>query len=192
MKSTLYSRRLDKFFRTIPTRSATSSARRYRSDRHRGPLRCMGSAGVWRALLGIPIVPGGALFPSPLTPSRRAAATGLSSTALAWIPALHGGVRKGGQKFAERANIFHEYLPYAIVYGCVDRWANAFKDLGIEVGQPGYKSAPAIHRVELREQHEQLLQQHRSTWRRRRADRAAAALAAGFRWRRRGGGGGSW
>jgi uncharacterized membrane protein len=45
---------------------------------------------------------------------------------------------KERQKFAERANIFHEYLPYAIVYGCVDRWANAFKELGIEVGQPGY------------------------------------------------------
>lgn len=45
---------------------------------------------------------------------------------------------KERQKFAERANIFHEYLPYAIVYGCVDKWANAFKDLGIDVGQPGY------------------------------------------------------
>jgi uncharacterized membrane protein len=44
------------------------------------------------------------------------------------------------EKFAEKANIFHEYLPYAIVYGCVDRWAKVFQDLGIDVGEPYYYS----------------------------------------------------
>ena len=29
------------------------------------------------------------------------------------------------QRFAERTNIFHEYLPYAIIYGCVDTCAHA-------------------------------------------------------------------
>ena len=33
------------------------------------------------------------------------------------------------QRFAERENIFSAYLPYAIVFGCVERWANAFKDI---------------------------------------------------------------
>jgi uncharacterized membrane protein len=33
------------------------------------------------------------------------------------------------QRFAERENIFSDYLPYAIVFGCVDRWARAFKDI---------------------------------------------------------------
>jgi uncharacterized membrane protein len=33
------------------------------------------------------------------------------------------------QRFAERENIFAEYLPYAIVFGCVERWARAFKDI---------------------------------------------------------------
>jgi uncharacterized membrane protein YgcG len=41
------------------------------------------------------------------------------------------------QKFAEEENIFHEYLPYAIVYGCVDKWARAFEGLGVEQ-QPYY------------------------------------------------------
>jgi len=41
------------------------------------------------------------------------------------------------QRFAERANIFHEYLPYAIIYGCVDKWAHAFEGLG-EIEQPGW------------------------------------------------------
>lgn len=33
------------------------------------------------------------------------------------------------QAFNERANIFAEYLPYAIVFGAVDRWARAFRDI---------------------------------------------------------------
>ena len=33
---------------------------------------------------------------------------------------------KDRARFAERENIFSEYLPFAIVFGCVDRWARAF------------------------------------------------------------------
>lgn len=33
------------------------------------------------------------------------------------------------QRFNEKANIFAEYLPYAIVFGAVDRWARAFRDI---------------------------------------------------------------
>ncbi|HET9809679.1 MAG TPA: DUF2207 domain-containing protein, partial [Candidatus Limnocylindria bacterium] len=36
---------------------------------------------------------------------------------------------KERQRFAERENIFSEYLPYAIVFGCVEKWASAFKDI---------------------------------------------------------------
>ena len=36
---------------------------------------------------------------------------------------------KERQRFAERENIFSDYLPYAIVFGCVEKWANAFKDI---------------------------------------------------------------
>jgi uncharacterized membrane protein YgcG len=32
-------------------------------------------------------------------------------------------------RFAERALLFSEYLPYAVVFGCVDRWAKAFAGL---------------------------------------------------------------
>ena len=34
------------------------------------------------------------------------------------------------QEFNEQQNIFARYLPYAIVFGCVDKWARAFR--GIE------------------------------------------------------------
>ncbi|HUQ42407.1 MAG TPA: hypothetical protein VM052_07895, partial [Candidatus Limnocylindrales bacterium] len=39
---------------------------------------------------------------------------------------------KDRQRFAERENIFAEYLPYAIVYGCVDQWAKAFEGLDLK------------------------------------------------------------
>lgn len=32
-------------------------------------------------------------------------------------------------EFDERQNLFTEYLPYAIVFGCVDKWARTFADL---------------------------------------------------------------
>lgn len=40
------------------------------------------------------------------------------------------------QRFNEEAGIFQEYLPYAIVFGCVDRWAAAFERLGLKP-EPG-------------------------------------------------------
>ncbi len=36
------------------------------------------------------------------------------------------------QKFYEEEGIFEKYLPYAIVYHCVDKWAKVFSDLGID------------------------------------------------------------
>ncbi|MEX0616197.1 MAG: DUF2207 domain-containing protein [Candidatus Woykebacteria bacterium] len=36
------------------------------------------------------------------------------------------------QQFFERKNIFNEILPYAIVFGATEKFAKAFKDLGIE------------------------------------------------------------
>jgi uncharacterized membrane protein YgcG len=35
------------------------------------------------------------------------------------------------EKFAEEQNIFHDYLPYAIVFGCVKKWAETFAQLGL-------------------------------------------------------------
>jgi uncharacterized membrane protein YgcG len=43
---------------------------------------------------------------------------------------------KERQRFAEQQNIFSDYLPYAIVFQCVKKWAKAFEDLGIEPSAP--------------------------------------------------------
>lgn len=37
--------------------------------------------------------------------------------------------------FAEAEQLFVEYLPYAVVFGCVERWAQVFEDIGVDVGQ---------------------------------------------------------
>ncbi|MDQ3096662.1 MAG: DUF2207 domain-containing protein [Chloroflexota bacterium] len=47
--------------------------------------------------------------------------------------------------FAEREGIFSAYLPYAIVFGCVDRWAKAFEGLDREaaaVATGGWYAGP--------------------------------------------------
>ncbi|MGH9026643.1 MAG: DUF2207 domain-containing protein [Acidimicrobiia bacterium] len=36
---------------------------------------------------------------------------------------------KDRAQFAERAHLFSEYLPYAIVFGCTEQWAHAFEGL---------------------------------------------------------------
>ncbi|GIU99564.1 MAG: hypothetical protein KatS3mg014_1180 [Actinomycetota bacterium] len=35
-------------------------------------------------------------------------------------------------RFAEQENVFTRYLPYAIVFGCTEKWAKAFASLGAE------------------------------------------------------------
>ncbi|MBY5162242.1 DUF2207 domain-containing protein [Salsipaludibacter albus] len=35
--------------------------------------------------------------------------------------------------FAEKEQIFATYLPYAVVFGVVDRWAKAFADVGVDI-----------------------------------------------------------
>ena len=65
---------------------------------------------------------------SPFMPRRTAAGREL-------LRRTHGFKRymevaeKDRQRFAEKVSLFSEYLPYAIVFGCVDKWARAFKDL---------------------------------------------------------------
>jgi uncharacterized protein (TIGR04222 family) len=35
-------------------------------------------------------------------------------------------------RFQEKENIFSKYLPYAIVFGCTEKWAKAFEQLGLQ------------------------------------------------------------
>jgi uncharacterized membrane protein len=45
---------------------------------------------------------------------------------------------KDRQAFAEKEHIFAEYLPYAIVYQCVDQWAKAFEGIDLREATSGW------------------------------------------------------
>lgn len=45
---------------------------------------------------------------------------------------------KDRQRFAEKENIFSEYLPYAIVFGCVEKWARAFSGIDAAAATAGW------------------------------------------------------
>ncbi|HUF53551.1 MAG TPA: DUF2207 domain-containing protein [Dehalococcoidia bacterium] len=90
------------------------------------------------SLVGIPIALVGlvVLAMSPSMPSRTAKGRGLYQRALGFRRFMVTAETER-QRFAERANIFHEYLPYAIVYKCVDKWSEAFEGLA-NVGEPDW------------------------------------------------------
>jgi uncharacterized membrane protein YgcG len=81
-------------------------------------------------LVGIPIAAGGfgLLLLAHLMPRRTAAGRQMYRRCLGFRTYMVTA-EKERQAFAEKANIFHEYLPYAIVYGCVKKWAAAFEGI---------------------------------------------------------------
>ena len=106
-------------------------------------------AALGGGLVGVPIAAGGlTLFAlSHLMPRRTAEGRQLYRRCLGFRLYMTEAEEER-QRFAEKANLFEEYLPYAIVYGCVKKWATAFEGLGLEgretywyVGSHGF--APA-------------------------------------------------
>jgi hypothetical protein len=104
----------------------------------------------WGAgLIGVPIVAAGVLlfFLAPLMPRRTAQGQLLYRRCLGFRLYMTRAETER-QAFAEKANLFEEYLPYAIIYGCVKKWAKAFEGLGLEergtnwyVGRRGFAVA---------------------------------------------------
>ncbi len=62
-------------------------------------------------------------------PSRTAKGTALARRVKGFRMFIEES-EKDRARFAERKNLFSEYLPYAIVFGCTDKWAKAFGGLG--------------------------------------------------------------
>jgi uncharacterized membrane protein YgcG len=82
-----------------------------------------GFVGVAVAVVGLIAVPAARVMPA-----KTAAGAELLRRALGFRRYMEVA-EADRQRFAERENIFSAYLPYAIVFGCVDRWARAFKDI---------------------------------------------------------------
>jgi uncharacterized membrane protein YgcG len=68
--------------------------------------------------------------------NRMPARTAKGSAALSRVRGFRRLFDEGNEdiraRFAEKHNIFSEYLPYAIVFGCTEKWAQAFEGLDAE------------------------------------------------------------
>jgi uncharacterized membrane protein len=98
---------------------------------------------VGAGLIGVAVVALGvvALVVARFMPAKTAAGAELYRRTLGFRRYMEVAETER-QRFAERENIFLAYLPYAIVFGCVDRWARAFKDIDMTKQTAGWYVGP--------------------------------------------------
>lgn len=83
-----------------------------------------------RALLFSPLILAGlALMPLSRAMARRTATGSEALRRVLGFRLYIATAETRMQEFNEQQNIFARYLPFAIVFGCVDKWAKAFKGL---------------------------------------------------------------
>jgi uncharacterized membrane protein YgcG len=96
----------------------------------------------WGAgLLGLPVIAGGAVLAmaAGAMPRRSALGRDLTRRTLGFLRYIKTA-EVGNQAFAERANLFTEYLPYAVAFKCVERWAHAFQGIDLQAATAGWYS----------------------------------------------------
>jgi hypothetical protein len=71
-------------------------------------------------------------------PARTAKGTAMFSRVRGFRRLFDEGDQGLREKFAEEHDIFSRYLPYAIVFGCTDRWARVFADLDAQQLDTGW------------------------------------------------------
>jgi hypothetical protein len=88
----------------------------------------------WGAgLLGLPVMAAG-LFLAVMAramPRRTAAGVDMLQRTLGFMRYIRTA-ETSQQAFAERANLFTEYLPYAVAFKCVEKWARAFRGVDLQ------------------------------------------------------------
>ena len=95
-----------------------------------------------RGLLGLPIVVAGIvlLACAHAMPRRTPLGTATTRRVLGFRRFIAESERDRA-KFAEQQQLFSEYLPYAIVFGVVDRWAKTFEGLADQPDVSWYHSS---------------------------------------------------
>jgi uncharacterized membrane protein YgcG len=85
---------------------------------------------IGAALIGVPVVVAGLLLLlfSSAMPRRTGAGREMYRRCLGFRKYMTVA-ETDRQRFNEEIGLFQEYLPYAIVFGCVDKWAKAFEGL---------------------------------------------------------------
>jgi uncharacterized protein (TIGR04222 family) len=81
-------------------------------------------------LIGLPVIVAGIvlMFVSYLMPSRTAKGYAVLRHTLGFKRFIDESEKRRAE-YAERANLFSEYLPYAVVFGATKKWARAFGGL---------------------------------------------------------------
>jgi uncharacterized protein (TIGR04222 family) len=82
-------------------------------------------------LVVLPLVVAGIvlLFSAKRMPRRTAAGTGMVRRVFGFRTYIEKAEAQE-MHFQEQENIFSKYLPYAVVFGCTEKWARAFEQLG--------------------------------------------------------------
>ncbi len=90
-------------------------------------------------LLGIPLVIGALvlLWGAKRMPRRTAKGTGTLRRVQGFRRFIEES-EKERARFAERQNLFSEYLPYAVVFGATDKWARAFAGIDGQLPQTNW------------------------------------------------------
>lgn len=95
------------------------------------------------ALLPVPLVLGGLLLliGARSMPRRTAKGAGLRRRVLGFRRVIETADTHLA-RFAEQENIFYRFLPYAIVFGCTEKWAEAFAALAEQPQQASWYLSP--------------------------------------------------
>ena len=105
-------------------------------------LTALAAARTHAGLVPIPVVLGGLLLMggSRSMPRRTAQGTAVLRRVMGFRRFIEESEAERA-RFAERKNLFSEYLPYAIVFGCTERWARAFAGIDGELPEMGWYSS---------------------------------------------------
>ncbi|MDA0270022.1 MAG: DUF2207 domain-containing protein [Chloroflexi bacterium] len=97
------------------------------------------------ALIPIPLVLGALilLIAHPWMPRRTARGTA-ALTRVRGFQRFIASAETERARFAEQAQLFYEYLPYAIVFGVTERWARAFEGLAQMPDQTWYRGSQPL------------------------------------------------
>lgn len=103
----------------------------------------LGAAVGW-GLVGLAVVPAGALLVAlnRAMPARTAAGTALLAQTLGFKRYMDTA-ETDRAAFAEKEGLFTAYLPYAVMFGSVERWLHAFAGLDIAKAASGFYVGPA-------------------------------------------------
>jgi uncharacterized membrane protein len=71
-------------------------------------------------------------------PARTGSGTGMLSRVRGFRRLFDEGEEDTRARFAEQHEIFSQYLPYAIVFGCTKKWAKAFEGIAAEQLDTGW------------------------------------------------------